>query len=358
MLTSPRTPRRRPVVPLLALAALSTLAACGGGDDPVGPVAELPVTAARLDALAETLEPIAHQPAFDGFLMMRFGRGLPFDSDVFFPLGDRAPTTGEPPQPRGVAPQFVPRVPSIPDTLRGRTLVRDSMSLGWRVDRLADGTPRPGAPADGIRFVLSSYFVPGPESSSRVGAMDLTQQGTGTSARFTANVRDLQGAHVLHYSSTLAGVVGAGWVSFGATRIDQVTSRSGRTARTRWTSAGIPLEAERTESSSGGTFSIVHTLPIEGARLRLVSEMSFIDMQTTRTAYTVYAGDAPFARRVDSMMREGDWRHVAEDRPLTEGERAQVRAFLRVLIAIPDAEMAWRESISDLLTLQFPFPPF
>ena len=354
MLTSPRPPRRRPVAPLLALAALSALAACGG-DDPVGPVAALPVTAARLDALAETLEPVARQPAFDGFLMMRFGRGLPFDGEVFFPLGDRASTgTGAPP--RDVAAQLVPRVPSIPDTLRGRTLVRDSMSLGWTIDRLADGTPRPGGPADGIRFVLSSYFVPGPESSARVGVMDLRQEGTGTSARFTADVRSLQGTHVLHYSSTLAGIAATGWVSRGATRIDQVTTRSGAVTRTRWTSASVPLEAERTESSSAGTYSIVHTLPVEGTRLRLVSTLSVIDLQSTRTVYTVHVGDAPFARRVDTMMDEGEWRHVAEDRPLTEGERAQVRAFLRVLSAIPDAEAAWREGISDLMMLQFPVP--
>lgn len=354
MLTSPRFPRRRPVAPPLALVALLAAAACGDGSDPVGPVATLPVSAAQLDALAERLEPIVRQPVFDGFLMMRFGRGLPFDGEVFFPFGGGASLVAAP---TGIAPQFVPRVPSIPDTLRGRTLVRDSMSLGWTVDRLADGTPRPGAPTDGLRFVLSRYFVPGSASSARVGAMDLTEQGTGTSARFTADVRDLQGTHVLHYASRLDGASGAGWVSHGATRVDQVTSSSGRSSRTRWTSASIPFEAERTESA-GDAFTIVHLLPIEGVRLRLVSTMTFVNMESTRTTYTVYAGDAAFARRIDPMLSEGEWRHVGEERPLTEGELAQVRAFLRVLIAIPDAEAAWWEGLSDLMTLQFPIPPF
>ena len=362
MLTSPRFARLRPVAPLLSLVALCTVAACGDDDVPVGPVAALSVTASQLDALAEKLEPIAEQPVFDGFLMMRFGRGLPFDSEVFFPLGGAAERASVTAAPTDVASQFVPRLPSIPDTLRGRTLVRDSMSLGWTIDRLADGTPRPGAPADGLRFVLSSYFTPGPSSSSRVGTMDMTQQGTGTGTRFTTDVRDVQGAHVLHYSASLSGTTSAGWVSHGSTRVDQlITFTGGGNRRVRWTSAGIPFEAERIESRGTGSTSIVHVLPIAGARLRLVSTMAFTSMESTRTTYTVYLGDAPFARRVDVLdmtQAEGAWRHVGEDRPLTEGEQAQVRAFLRVLIAIPDAEAAWQEGLMDLMTILYPSPPF
>ena len=361
MLTSPRVARLRPVAPLLSLVALCSVAACGSGDDPVGPVAALPVTAAQLDALAEKLEPIAAQPVFDGFLGMRFGRGLPFDGQVFFPLGVARVIASVAPAPAEVAPQVLPRVPSIPDTLRGRTLVRDSMSLGWTIDRMADGTPRPGAPTDGLRFVLSSYFTPGPSSSTRVGTMDVTQVGTGTGARFTTDVRDLQGGQALHYSATLSGTTSAGWVSHGSTRIDQVATLGGGGRRMRWTSPGIPLEAERTESSGGSSLSMVYTLPIDGVQLRLVSTMTFTTFESMRTTYTVHLGDAPFARRVDVLdmtQTQGAWRHVAEDRLLTAAEEAQVRAFLRVLIAIPDAEAAWEEAMSDLITLQFPFPPF
>jgi hypothetical protein len=249
-------------------------------------------------------------------------------------------------------------VPSIPDSLRGRTLVRDSLTLGWTIDRLTDGTPRPGAPADGLRFVLSNYFTPGPSSSARVGTMDLTQQGTGIGARFTVDVRDLQGAQMLHYFAPLSGVAHTGWISFGSTRIDQTGAGSVGSSRTRWTSTGVPLDAERTESIGSSTLSIVHALPIDGVRLRLVSTMSFSDLQESRTTYTVHAGAAPFARRVDGLLDEGEWRHVGENRPLTASEQAQVRAFLRVLIAIPDAEAAWQEGVTDLIELQFPFMPF
>jgi hypothetical protein len=355
MPTSPRPARLRPVAlpSLLPLAALCAAAACGGGDDPVGPAAVLPVAASRLDAVAEKLEPVMAQPVLDAFLVMRFGRGLPFDGQVFFPLRSASVVSSE----TRIAPQLVPRIPSIPDTLRGRTLVRDSMTFDWKIDRLADGTPRPGAPAGGLRFVLSNYYTPGPSSTTRVGTMDLTQQGTGTAARFTVDVRDLQGMQVLHYSAPLAGTAGTGWVSREATRIDQTGSNT-RGAGMRWTSASIPLEAERAESFGGSALSIVHVLPIDGVRLRLVSTMTFTDLETSRTTYTVFAGEAPFARRVDQVLTEGTWQHVGEGRPLTEDEQAQVRAFLRVLIAIPDAEAAWQEAVSDLIELQFPMPTF
>jgi hypothetical protein len=343
-------------VALLAI-VLPSAAACGG-DEPVGPVATLPVAAAQLDALAATLEPITEQAVFDGFLLMRFGRGLPFDAEVFFPHGSRMATS-----PRasglanGVAGQVVPRVPSIPDSLRGRTFVRDSQSLGWTLDRLADGTPRPGAPSNGLRFVLSSYFAPGPASSARVGNMDMTQQGTGAAAGFTVDARALSNAHVLHYAATLSGSASAGWVSHGDVRIDQVVTTAGAgSRRARWTGSGVVLDAERAESfGMRGPASITHTLAMDGRRLKLVSTMSADDEDGSVT-YTVLAGDAPFARRTDAMLTEGAWRHIAGNRLLTEGELAQVRAFLRVLIAVPDAEAAWEQGVIDLFSLQYPSP--
>lgn len=362
MLTPPRSARRRPVA-LASLALLCALAACGDGDDPVGPVAALPVSAAQLDALAEKLEPMSRQPVFDAFLMMRFKRGLPFDGEVFFPLGSVWATSPAASSvaaaPARVSPQLVPRLPAIPDTLRGRTLVRDSMSFVWTIDRLPDGTPRPGAPPDGLRFVLSQDFAPGPASTRRVGAMDVTQQGTGRSARFTTEVRNTDGVHVLHFAAPLSGYQGSGWVSHGATRVDQAASVTSRGHhRVRWTSATIPLQAERTDALDGNALLNVYVLPFEGAQLRLVSAMSFAADETERRTYTVYLGEAPFARRADSMMLEGTWRHVGENRPLSDGELAQVQAFLRVLAAIPDAEAAWDEAMSDLIGLQFPLPPF
>lgn len=77
-----------------------------------------------------------------------------------------------------VSGQLVPRfLPPIPDTLRGRTLVRDSISFVYAVDRMPDGTSPPGAPADGLRFVLSRLRVlislPDAEAVWQEGMADL-----------------------------------------------------------------------------------------------------------------------------------------------------------------------------------------
>lgn len=356
-LASARVVRSRTFARLRAL-ALSSLAlpfalACGG-DDPIGPVATLPVDAARLDAMADALAPILDQPVFDGFLLMRYGRGLPFDDGTFFPLRMTVQATSRADR-TGIAGQRLPRLPAIPDSLRGRTFVRDSMTLGWRVETLPDGRPVTGAPAAGIRFVLSNAFVPGPASSARVGHMDMTQQGSGLATAFIIDVSDRAGAHVLHYASALSGLGSTGWTARGSTRVDQGMSPGSRgSTLARWMGSGVALEAERAESFSGTTISIAHTLTVDGRQLRLVATQTFAGISST---YTVLVDGAPFARRQDTPSSEGLWQHLAGRRPLSAGELAQVDAFLRVLGAIPDAQAAWEQAISELMSLQYPSPP-
>ena len=120
----------------------------------------------------------------------------------------------------------------------------------------------------------------------------------------------------------------------------------------------MSLDAERVDANAGSGFVITHVLRVGGAPLRLVTTMNLANPESLARTYTVYAGDAPFARRADTFMTEGAWRHVGEDRVLTAGESAQVRAFLRALAAIPDAEAAWQEGLTDLMSLQYPFDPF
>lgn len=347
----------------LPLAALLLTVACGDDDQPIGPVATIPVSAGRLEALATSLEEISGQPVLARFAQGRFGRGLPFDdpfSGTFVPLRSATSPT---PRASHTTEVFIPVGRpgpvslSIPDSLRGRTFVPDPVRVfGWQVDTLAGGAPRPGAPANGVRFVLvgpSTFEERGP----RVGHMDVMQSGSTSAPTFTVEVYDLNGALVQRYAGSMATAAMAGLTQRG-TKVVTQTSSASRTSgrRTTWSGSGVELAATRRESSAGlrGVATLT-SIMVDGTELGIEA---IEDLEAFTFTYTVLVDGAPFARIRRTFDETGTWQHLVDDRPLNAGELAQVGALVEALAAIPDAELAFMEGLFGIISLQStsPFP--
>ena len=339
-------------------AGVALLAAIGcGDDDPVAPVAVLPVSAARLEAVAISLEAVSHQPVLGTLLRFDMYRGLPIEGlgGPFVGTGVRTTRVtdgalrdgGASPR---IAHQFTSPNPfSIPDSLRGRTYVpADMFSIDWELDTLPDGRPRPGAPANGVRFVLMNLATSS-ESRERVGHMDVTQVGT---AMFV-DVYDLAGTRVLHHGGAFIAAPRTGWTALGATRVNQTAISDRDGSRSTWTGAGIELAAQRRERATSLDDRVLLTaIEVDGVDLSIEAKDHFTETEISST-YTVWVDGAPFARIVEGFTGSGTWQHLAEERPLNAGELAQVRALVRALAAIPSADAAWQRGVFNVFFLQF-----
>ena len=331
---------------LLPVATLAVVAAACGDDDPIAPIATLPVSAARLDALAASLEQVSSQPVLREFTFSAFEDGLPGDGGL--PIGVRASVAAPPMHPVGET--RVP-TPTVPDSLRGRTYVRDGsvFSLRWRLDTLPDGTPRPGAPANAVRLVLQE---PGTEAPARVGWMDVTQQGSASAPTIVVSVHDLAGALVQRMSGSFTRASMSGFTQLGATVIDEVATLRGGGMATTWRSTGLGLSAFRNfDMGRMEDLVIVYGITVDGTDLRLQS-VERLDELGSAITYTVLANGAPFARLERHFGEEDTWEHIRDERPLNASEQAQVDALVRALAALPNAAASWEEGVFALMSLQ------
>lgn len=345
-------PRAARVAALVA-APLLLLAACGDDDDPVAPVATLPVATRVLDSVAGTLAPLGGHPLFRGLVSAWYVEGLPYDfSDPFVPPALRGDLAVAVPPPRPATQRT--GVFEVAASLRGRTFVEDTTSYTtrWRVDTLADGTPRPGAPADGVRFVLTSMDFVQPREA--VGFLDVIAGASG--ATLTVEGLDLSGQRVLRRVGDV-DMTGSGFVEVGGARMDQVTTGGVASMRTRFTGSGtLALAATRasTYARDGESVDHLNAVRVDGHELAVAAREvdSATDIAIT---YTVLVDGAPFARMRGTLLGgSAEWRHVRDDRPLTVEEERQVGALVRVLRLLPDASLAWEEGVLDLFMLQAP----
>lgn len=340
--------------PLLAALALPVLAACGDdGDGPPAPVAVLPVTAAQLEALAAPLAPTVESPTLNAVLgSVRVALGLPFipNEPPEAVRGDRAV----------VAPPAAPAAQLaspfwIPDSLLGRTFLPDTQLLGdrWRVDTLPDGTPRPGAPPDGVRFALLWYDLSsGSFQRVRAGSLDMLQSGSPTAPQFVAEVRDTTGRRLMRWAAGGSFAPGIGYTEVGGLRIDQAAARSGSGRRTEYRVSGpVALIVTREVATSRSGTEYLHTMTVGEHRLQVHARMQLSSGMSVVTTYTVLVDGAPFATVQESLGADREWRHVRDDRPLTAAERAQVRAFVLVLQRLPDAEVVFTRGLFDIMSL-------
>lgn len=337
----------------LVAAPLLLLAACGDDDDPVAPVATLPVAAQVLDSAAATIAPLGAHPLFSGLLGAWFVPGLPYEfGDPFVPPALRGDLGVDGPPTRPVA--QLGGIFEVDASLRGRTFVEDTMSFStrWRVDTLANGTPRPGAPADGVRFILTSMdFV---EPREVVGHLDVVPGAGGT--LLTVEGFDAAGERVLRHVGDIS-LTGSGFVEVGNARVDQATTGGIANMRTRFTGAGtLALAATRaaTYARNGESVDYLNTVRVGGHELAVATREVDSDTDVAIT-YTVLVDGAPFARmRTTLIGGSAEWRHVGADRALTAEEERQVEALVRLLRLLPDSSLAWEEGLFNLFMVEAP----
>ena len=340
----------------LLVPLLTALAGCGD-DDPVRPIASMPMSAARLDALAASLEAFAH-PVLAQVTLGQPLSGLPLDEalgDAAFVLRSAAVT----PAIAARGNRYVPEPPEaaanpfgIPDSLRGLTYVADRARPGvWKVDSLPNGNPRTG-PVNGVRFVVEGFTAT--DAFERMGYLDVTQEGTA----LVVTMRDVDGAVLQTHGGPVAGPTRSGWTSVVGRRIEQTTLIQRTGARVTWESAAIGLSAWRRESSTpAGAHSedvaIVNAIVVDRTDLRVESLWRIGDVSGFVPTHTVFVDGRPFARFRPILENGLDvWHRVADDRPLDPSERAQVRALLRALRALPDGETAWQAGVASLISLK------
>lgn len=340
--------RSLPRAALLVAAPLLLLAACGDDDDPVAPVATLPVSTQALDSAAATIAPLGGHPLFRGLFGAGYVPGLPFDfDDPFVPPALRGDLTVAGP-PRRPAAQLG-GIFEVDASLRGRTFVEDTLSFSnrWRVDTLANGTPRPGAPANGVRFTLYALGGNGLPTGPALGYLEVTDNSTATSARWTTRVVTNAGLTIVQTSSTMTGSGGAiaitqsGFVTDGTRRIEQSLSLSSTALRASWSApwAGLSMDFALTQSLSGATLS--YTFGTPRGTLRLVATVT-----TSGGNAQILVNGAPWARQSWGPGEEIDdnaWQKADGSGPITEADALtmlDILDFFAALNALADFDDA------------------
>ena len=338
MHSSARTHVRR-ALPLVLLA----LAACG--DDEGGPrlTEELPLTALEFRTRAEQIGEVSGQApirALNGFF---FG----FASQ-------RGPATGAraiaPPAPgplgavRGALDLGAPRgqigTPFFSPGAIGRTYRRDAMGT-WVVDTLANGTPRPGAPATGLRFMLEDVDMFGGSSGAIVGTIDVTPTGgSPTSLEYRAVARTLDGTMVLQYDSesSATAATATGDAIAGTRRIEMAESATlrGFTGTTTATFAGI----SRTVDYEGDVFD--ESVPVKSTIVLRIDDEATVRVVWESTpdasSYRVFSNGALFARISQSSFDpiEPTWLRGDGKTPLDAEDTDALFAMYEMMNALPN----------------------
>ena len=234
-------PRLRAHVALPAL--LLALGACG---DDGGPrfADDLPVSASVMYDKAAEIYEVGRQPAINAILgpIVSGGMGELATRTVGARITPGAPgapgaTAGDTPLARRLGAlrglRDLPPSPLgqvgggfFPASILGRTYIQDGAG-NWVVDTLANGTPRPGAPATGVRFVLVEVNMFGEPAGGPVGTLDVTPRFSGmTPIGYRGVIRAIGGAVVMQYDSeqsssmTGYGSDASGYITDGTRRIE------------------------------------------------------------------------------------------------------------------------------------------
>jgi hypothetical protein len=136
--------------------------------------------------------------------------------------------------------------PQLPPAIRGTTFVLDSITLQYVPD-----SSRPGAPANGVRFILYPVdrTTHQPLFGQEIGYADLTDEGNQSSPEIALRLRAvIAGLTRLDYRVVVVGadsaamLQAAGFTYDGATRVEfQVAVRGARTADTAATEVAFAI---------------------------------------------------------------------------------------------------------------------
>ena len=357
---SPTMSRTLTRAPFLRASLATLLLAAAACSDSSGPATtrELPIDAATFAergalVAAVTEQPILQQLASDEAFVSAAARvpsarvpaGLRA-AQRLAPLMLRTPDASTPAMlggmlrgalaPEALAPraEFMPGDPVVPQEMRGYTLVY-SFTTGWAIDRLTDGSARPGAPVNGVRFVIQALDEYGEPTGTRLGFLELVDNSDSGTTRYGIRVVTQAGLVVLASNTTLGGTEIApvfsqtGYVTDGTRRIDEsftVTSR-GVSYGFDAPFAGVRYALALSGDPMSGTARLVFDITVDGTRIRMA-------MTTTETSVTtvISVNGAVWARQratvdVEGNIVEGEWMQGDGRTPLTVEQLGQLDAL-------------------------------
>ena len=361
--TSRALPRVAAVATLTLLLATT---ACSDVDGP-GTTSTLPIDASTIESRSALVAAVTQQPILQqvangaplaqlsanpthvdlgiGGDSLRVAAGLHAARELV-PLMLRTPDASTPLRLRGMlrgalsadAPvpraEFVPGEPVVPQSLRGLTFV-SMLGEGWIVDRSSNGAPRPGAPANGVRFVLEYVDQYGEPTGARLGFLEVTDNSANGTTRYTVRVVNDAGLVVLQSGTTLGGtmyqpaIAQSGWVTDGTRRIEQSFSWTSRGMTYSYDApfAGLHYAMGVSGDPMSGTTRLVVDVAVDGTRVRIALSAT----ESTATAVVTVNG-AVWARQVSTYdaegeIVEGEWMQADGRTPLSVEQRARLEAL-------------------------------
>lgn len=290
------------LVSATVLAALATLAACGGGETTTGLTGSSSLDASAVSASATKLQSITAQPVLAAIAAQgSLGSITAFDRGVariptlvprslasaarLTPMRDmrdmRAPAQRAPSTPRSIIGTQI-----IPDSLLGKTLVPD---LTGRYTVSAGTT---GAPTNGVRFIIRSLGT-----SQNLGYADLTAATTASSAMLTLDVAPISGPVVLHDVETISGTTTdstdnfVGYVTNGTDRVDYAATL---------TTVGSRTTSVATLSAPSASVAVADTSVLDGMMANDVSVVRLTVGSSVLRFTTGAVPDTEFGGYMDS----------------------------------------------------------
>jgi hypothetical protein len=335
---------------------LATLVACSDSTAPAAPE-NLPLESADLAVMAEQVNSVLQQPILAG---VRDGGAPLAAARASLVLAGTTPMGGS--RLRGaltadraaITREVMPGEPVVPSLLRGVTFVWNGSQ--YVVDTLANGTPRPGAPVNAVRFMLYARSeMTGMPTGAALGYLQVVDNSTATVARWTSSVVTNAGLVVLQATNSVSGTSEAnfaltqsGFITDGTRRIEMSFTLGATGLRATWSApfAGVSMEfrVEQTGLESG---RLTWTLTTPQGTLRIVMAANADGSGSAQ----ILVNGALWARQSWAAGGEASdyaWEKADGSGAITEadaGTLIDMLGFMQVITALDDFEL----SFSDLI---------
>ena len=348
---------RRALPSALVVAALI---GCSDSTAPKAP-ANLPLGSDDVTAMASRVDSVFDQPILNGL------RGssaplaaAPLAARASIGLAGTSPTTDSrlrlalTAEHSSITREVVPGQPVVPSLLRGVTFVWNGTQ--YVVDTLANGTPRPGAPTNGVRFMLYARdAMSGQPTGNALGYLQVVDNSTASVARWTSSVVTNAGLTVLSATSSVSGsdatgfaVSQSGFITDGTRRIDQSFSLGATGMHATWSApfAGVAMDFRIEQSGLTGA-SLSWTLSTPKGTLKIVMSAAADGSGSAR----ILVNGGVWAKQswaADGEPSDTAWQKADGSGPITEAEVATVVEMLGFVDAMSSFD-DFETSISELI---------
>lgn len=336
---------------------LATLVACSDSTAPKAPE-NLPLESGDVAAMAARIDSVFEQPILatlrgDGGVPLAAARAsvmLAGTRPAAEPRLRAALTTER----AAIAKDVIPGEPVVPTLLRGVTFVWNGAQ--YVVDTLANGMPRPGAPVNGVRFMLYARDeATGLPTGGALGYLQVVDNSTATAARWTSSVVTSAGLTVLQSTNSVSGSETAGFalsqsgfITDGTRRIEQSVTFGASGIRVTWSApfAGVSMEF-RIQQSALGSASLSWTLTTPQGSLKI----AMTESENGTGSAQIYVNGALWARQSWSAggeVSDTSWQKADGSGAITEADATtlvEMLGFMDALSSLADFET----SIADLL---------